>query len=239
MPTPVLSIGTEKITGDPVLLDLDNTNIIIVGIAGTGKTTLAQLIATDPAVAGIQKTVIDTFNQWNPHTLKNRKLTVHQGPTEALPLDTAQAASIAQRAWHTALERSAIPELSQSILILDPYQPLPGMPQTEDQALHALKTAKQYQFQSITILERLQDLDQDSPTELSALIAKKSKIFVFNHSPHDLKQTAEALQLTPYESLSITKFHVGDCLYIGEPGVAPRWVAINAPRIANKVRKDT
>ena len=230
MPYPTITIGTEKITGAPVQLELDNTNILIAGTRASGKTALARLIATSPPIAGITKTVIDTFNRWETGSSKNHKLAVHQGPNQETPLDPDAAASAIQRAWHTALEKSPIPELSQTILILDPHRPLPGMPRTEDQLLHALKTAKQYQFQSITIVGRLQDLDEDNHTQLSDLIAKKSKIFLFNHAQLDTDYAAQALQLTPYEQVSLPRLKPGDCLFINQPGTAPVWLTTTAPR---------
>ena len=227
MPYKTVTVGTEHITGDPVILELDNSNIIIAGSTGVGKTTLAQLIATAPSLAKVPKTVIDTFNQWTDPSIQNRNLKIHQGPVDTLPLDPTQAAAIMQKAWHTALEKSASPELAQSILILDPYRDLPGMPQTEDQALHALKTAKQYQFQSLTILNSLQELDNESTSQLPTLIARKSKVFAFHHKPGDIDLIADALELTPYEKLSLTRLKTGDCLYIDQPGTPPKWVAIS------------
>ena len=48
MEFPVIQVGTDQISGEPVYLELDNVNVLITGRPRCGKTRLAQLIAEDP-----------------------------------------------------------------------------------------------------------------------------------------------------------------------------------------------
>ena len=236
MEFPVIQVGTDQISGEPVYLELDNVNVLITGRPRCGKTRLAQLIAEDPALAEVPKTVVDHFNQWPQQSQQTKNLTVHgPGPTET-ELEPARAAKIMSEAWHRAMEARQSNTPMQSILVIDPHRPLTGMPETERETTQAMRAAKQMEFQSVTILNRLEDLQNPNREDLTTVIARRSKIFVFGYLPADVQVTAKALELTPYETLQLTRLNTGHCLYFSEPGQAPRWVTITPSAVPEASR---
>ena len=226
MDFPVIQVGTDQINGEPIYLELDNVNVLITGRPRCGKTRLAQLIVEDPALAEVRKTVIDHFNQWRQQSKDTKNLTVHgPSPTET-ELKPGAASKIMSEAWHRAMEAQHSNTPMQSILVIDPHRPLVGMPETDEEAIQAMRSAKQMEFQSVTILNRLEDLKNQGRENLTTVIARRSKIFIFGHLPEDVQVTSRALELTHYETLQLTRLNTSHCLYFSQPGKAPRWVTI-------------
>lgn len=214
-PSISIAAGYEIRTGDPVIIDISGTHIVLIGDNRRELTHFMERLANAPELDCFPKSVIDADGTWPESSSRAEKIKIHRPAEGQETFSGEESQELLRKSWTSAAYQAIDNTPAHHFVFVNGRMPAnqPEEP-TKEHIDRLIARAKELLHTTVIAVDDISHTIPGTDSKLSGYAAANSQVFAFRQEIYKAARLAPILNLIPDEQRRLTSLREGTCLYV-------------------------